>query len=119
MLHDALAEDRSEFVEIMNIPEVRTWLAAQELPVQDPNILFNLLDDGDAELTAEELVKGVERLKGTAKGIDLASFIAEYRSFASKGLWACPSAQRGPVSEYQHRPLRRRKAILKEGPALS
>lgn len=28
----------------------------------------------------EELVKGVERLKGTAKGIDLASFIAEYRS---------------------------------------
>ncbi|CAL1166019.1 unnamed protein product [Cladocopium goreaui] len=76
--------DRSEFVEIMNIPEVRTWLAAQELPVQDPNILFNLLDDGDAELTAEELVKGVERLKGTAKGIDLASFIAEYRSFASK-----------------------------------
>lgn len=25
-------------------------------------------------------MKGVERLKGTAKGIDLASFIAEYRS---------------------------------------
>jgi len=76
--------DRSEFVEIMEVPEVRTWLAAQELPVQDPHILFNLLDDGDAELTAEELVKGVERLKGTAKGIDLASFIAEYRMFATK-----------------------------------
>jgi len=76
--------DRSEFVEIMTIPEVRTWLAAQELPVNDPHILFNLLDDGDAELTAEELVKGVERLKGTAKGIDLASFIAEYRMFATK-----------------------------------
>ena len=29
--------------------------------------------------TKEELVKGVERLKGTAKGIDLAAFIAEYR----------------------------------------
>ncbi|CAK9067376.1 unnamed protein product [Durusdinium trenchii] len=76
--------DRNEFCDIMNIPEVRTWLAAQELPVQDPNVLFNLLDDGDAELTAEELVKGVERLKGTAKGIDLAAFIAEYRSFAAK-----------------------------------
>lgn len=60
----------------------RTWLAAQELPVHDPHVLFNLLDDGDAELTAEELVKGVERLKGTAKGIDLASFIAEYRHSA-------------------------------------
>ncbi|CAE7242440.1 CACNA1G [Symbiodinium necroappetens] len=76
--------DREEFCEIMNIPEVRTWLAAQELPVRDPNVLFSLLDDGDAELTAEELVKGVERLKGTAKGIDLAAFIAEYRDFASK-----------------------------------
>ncbi|CAJ1431260.1 unnamed protein product [Effrenium voratum] len=76
--------DREEFLEIMNIPEVRTWLAAQELPVRDPNMLFNLLDDGDAELTAEELVKGVERLKGTAKGIDLASFMAEHRSFAEK-----------------------------------
>lgn len=76
--------DREEFCEIMNIPEVRTWLAAQELPVRDPNMLFSLLDDGDAELTAEELVKGVERLKGTAKGIDLAAFIAEYRDFASK-----------------------------------
>mmetsp|Transcript_8910 Transcript_8910/g.21332 ORF Transcript_8910/g.21332 Transcript_8910/m.21332 type:complete len:822 (+) Transcript_8910:53-2518(+) len=76
--------DREEFCDIMNIPEVRTWLAAQELPVRDPNILFSLLDDGDAELTADELVKGVERLKGTAKGIDLAAFIAEYRSFATK-----------------------------------
>ena len=27
-------------------------------------------------------MKGVERLKGTAKGIDLASFIAEYRSLS-------------------------------------
>ena len=33
------------------------------------------------ECTEEELVKGVERLKGTAKGIDLAAFIAEYRDF--------------------------------------
>ena len=34
--------------------------------------------------TKEELVKGVERLKGTAKGIDLASFIAEYRRLAKQ-----------------------------------
>ena len=35
----------------------------------------------------EELVKGVERLKGTAKGIDLASFIAEYRNWPKNMLF--------------------------------
>ena len=39
----------------------------------------------DSFLAQEELVKGVERLKGTAKGIDLAAFIAEYRRFARIG----------------------------------
>ena len=29
------------------------WLAAQELPIRDPDVLWKLLDDGDAELTAE------------------------------------------------------------------
>ena len=30
--------------------------------------------------TQDELVHGVERLKGTAKGIDLAAFIMEHRT---------------------------------------
>ena len=93
---------------LLEIPEADR---SSRLPTEDPNMLFSLLDDGDAELTAvsclsylwrvttastltlavkyqtampafpeEELVKGVERLKGTAKGIDLAAFIAEYRN---------------------------------------
>ena len=104
------------------------WLAAQELPVRDPDVLWRLLDDGDAELTAaarvckpasrslavavssavcyvtvliskDELVAGVDRLKGTAKGIDLAAFMMETRAWAawdlsepSKPLVALPSA---------------------------
>ena len=32
-------------------------------------------------------MKGVERLKGTAKGIDLASFIAEYRNWPKNMLF--------------------------------
>ena len=37
-------------------------------------------------LSKEELVKGVERLKGTAKGIDLAAFIAEYRTLNASSI---------------------------------
>ena len=33
----------------------RTWLAAQDLEVTDPDVLFKLLDDGDKQLTAEAL----------------------------------------------------------------
>ena len=83
-------------------------MAAQELPVRDPDVLWKLLDDGDAELTAaarvrksasrsrskcclrqpkqppgakDELVAGVDRLKGTAKGIDLAAFMMQTRAW--------------------------------------
>ncbi|OLP87440.1 Sodium channel protein type 11 subunit alpha [Symbiodinium microadriaticum] len=76
--------DQDEFREIMNNPDIRMWLAAQELPVRDPDVLWRLLDDGDAELTADELVAGVDRLKGTAKGIDLAAFMMETREFQIK-----------------------------------
>jgi len=76
--------DQDEFREIMTSPDIRMWLAAQELPIRDPDVLWKLLDDGDAELTADELVHGVERLKGTAKGIDLAAFIMEHRNFQKR-----------------------------------
>ncbi|CAJ1408869.1 unnamed protein product [Effrenium voratum] len=76
--------DREEFRRVFDMPEIRTWLAAQDLPVADPDVLFKLLDDGDNELTAEELVKGVDRLKGAAKSIDLEAFIMEHRSFAKQ-----------------------------------
>ncbi|OLP87442.1 hypothetical protein AK812_SmicGene31333 [Symbiodinium microadriaticum] len=62
--------------------EARTWLSAQDLPVSNPDLLFKLLDDGDGGLTAdsEELVKGVDRLKGSAKGMDLEAFVMEHRA---------------------------------------
>ncbi|CAE7190439.1 SCN11A, partial [Symbiodinium pilosum] len=44
--------DIDEFRKIFELPEIRTWLSAQELPVQNPDLLFTLLDDGDGGLTA-------------------------------------------------------------------
>jgi len=76
--------DMEEFRRIFELPEIRTWLSAQDLQVTDPDILFKLLDDGDKQLTAEELVRGVDRLKGNAKSIDLEAFIMEQRAFVSQ-----------------------------------
>jgi len=76
--------DMEEFRRIFELPEIRTWLSAQDLQVTDPDILFKLLDDGDKQLTAEELVRGVDRLKGNAKSIDLEAFIMEQRAFVAQ-----------------------------------
>ncbi|CAJ1336444.1 unnamed protein product [Effrenium voratum] len=76
--------DIEEFRQVMENPSVRTWLAAQDLHMNSPEAsdqLFRLLDDGDAALTAQELVEGVARLKGPAKSMDLAVFSLEFRKF--------------------------------------
>eukprot|EP00931_Biecheleriopsis_adriatica_P030328 TRINITY_DN17887_c0_g1_i3.p1 TRINITY_DN17887_c0_g1~~TRINITY_DN17887_c0_g1_i3.p1 ORF type:complete len:250 (-),score=58.38 TRINITY_DN17887_c0_g1_i3:36-785(-) len=65
--------DIDEFREVIELPSVQTWLAAMELGIKDHTSekLFRLIDDGDEELTAEELVRGVDKLKGPARSIDL------------------------------------------------
>ena len=54
-------------------PDARTWLAALDLEINDLEEVFALLDDGDGKLTADELVHGVAKLRGTAKSLDLAA----------------------------------------------
>merc|ERR1719282_849813 len=71
--------DRDEFKLLFEDPAIRTWLSAMELDVRDADKLFTLIDDGDEALTAEELVKGVGRLKGPAKSIDVITMIYENR----------------------------------------
>jgi membrane protein implicated in regulation of membrane protease activity len=61
----------ADFQSILGDPFISLWLEAMELNVGDVELLFELLDDGDKTLTAEELLKGVGRLKGAARSIDL------------------------------------------------
>merc|ERR550532_2117622 len=62
----------AEFKEVLADKEVRTWLAAMELDIHDDDELFNLLDiDDSGSITADELVTGVSRLKGSAKNYDM------------------------------------------------
>merc|ERR1719401_1305441 len=61
----------NEFQEIMELPSVRMWLAAQDISVPDTNAFFRMLAKGDDTISAVELVTGVAQLKGPAKATEL------------------------------------------------
>jgi len=61
-----------EFRTVIKDSIVETWLASMDLDMRDSDTLFMLIDeDGDGEITVEELIQGVARLKGPARSIDL------------------------------------------------
>merc|ERR1712137_851173 len=62
---------RAAFADLLQDKSVSTRLAAQEIDTRDGNLLFDLMDDGSQRLSAPELIKGLGRLKGTAKSLDL------------------------------------------------
>lgn len=67
--------DCVEFHQLLQDKEVRQWLSSMELDIwteQDGDALFTMIDDGDGLVTLDELVKGVARLKGQARNVDLA-----------------------------------------------
>jgi hypothetical protein len=71
---DSGSIDIDEFGEVMHDPEINSWMASLELPVRDPRNLFQLLDvNGSGSLTPEDLIRGMLRLRGTAKTVDLIS----------------------------------------------
>merc|ERR1712173_135146 len=60
--------------------KVKAWLSALGLEVQDTQSLFALLDDGEGEISAEEFVASVSRLKGQARAIDVIAIQREIES---------------------------------------
>eukprot|EP00439_Symbiodinium_sp_Y106_P062467 s2191_g9.t1 len=50
--------DREEFIQVMTDPEIVNWLAAMDLHISDPNMVFDMVQE-DGGITAEQLVKGV------------------------------------------------------------
>merc|ERR1712137_1199086 len=60
-----------EFRKLFRDKQLKMWLAAQDIEVQDAGLLFDLIDDGDGELSCSELIHGMARLRGAAKSIDL------------------------------------------------
>merc|ERR1712228_42115 len=64
--------DKMEFLQLIQNVEVNTWLSSMGLEVGDADALFEFMDtDGDSRVSVQELVHGVEMLKGTARSLDL------------------------------------------------
>merc|ERR1712228_153818 len=70
--------DYDEFMAILTKPEIKSWLAAQQLDVSDAELMFVLMDDGDEQISAPELVKAAGKLKGPARSIDLHNLMMEH-----------------------------------------
>lgn len=60
-----------EFRGIIHDHRVLTWLAALDLDIEQCEGMFDLLSGSDGKISFQEFVKGVQRLKGGAKSIDL------------------------------------------------
>eukprot|EP00440_Ansanella_granifera_P002203 gb/GFBE01002384.1/.p1 GENE.gb/GFBE01002384.1/~~gb/GFBE01002384.1/.p1 ORF type:complete len:553 (+),score=115.54 gb/GFBE01002384.1/:1-1659(+) len=63
--------DLDEFKMMASNPAVSLWLSSMELDEKDNDLLFKLIDNGDASITLDELIKGVGKLKGNARSIDM------------------------------------------------
>lgn len=71
----------TEFEAHLEEPQMQACLKELNVDMEDAHELFRLLDiNGSGSIDADELVNGSLLLMGTAKSIDLASFMREYRS---------------------------------------
>jgi len=75
-----------EFEEVVSDPGVKTWLASMDLDPSDIDQLFFLIDsngNGDGRISVEELIRGVSRLRGAARSIDMATLLSQQEQLAA------------------------------------
>eukprot|EP00929_Paragymnodinium_shiwhaense_P073986 TRINITY_DN37820_c0_g3_i3.p1 TRINITY_DN37820_c0_g3~~TRINITY_DN37820_c0_g3_i3.p1 ORF type:complete len:650 (+),score=152.12 TRINITY_DN37820_c0_g3_i3:54-2003(+) len=80
---DGLLE-KQEFKDILADARVKTWLAAQELEIRDPDEVFTLVDPGRGVISAEDLVRGFSRLKGGAKSMDMVHLMRQMEQVVNR-----------------------------------
>jgi len=71
------ALDMEELDRLLLHPKVCVWLAELGVDASDTQLLFDLLDDGDGQLSKQEFVGGITRLKGEARAQDLVPVAAK------------------------------------------
>jgi Ca2+-binding EF-hand superfamily protein len=69
--------DRDEFEQVLGHPEVRLYLQSLELDIHEEKALFQLIDDGDDNITYAEFINGVMRLKGQARSLDVVAMMRD------------------------------------------
>ncbi|CAE7561757.1 Scn11a [Symbiodinium natans] len=60
-----------EFAQLIESPKLRFWMSQLELDYHDLLGLFEMLDDGDGEISMKEFLESARKLKGPAKAIDM------------------------------------------------
>jgi voltage-gated sodium channel len=75
---------RSEFSAILHNPRVKTLLSAMELDIDNPDLVFDLADDGDGQMNAEEMANSFGKLKGSARSMDIWELINLSRKNSAK-----------------------------------
>eukprot|EP00931_Biecheleriopsis_adriatica_P099551 TRINITY_DN7415_c0_g1_i1.p1 TRINITY_DN7415_c0_g1~~TRINITY_DN7415_c0_g1_i1.p1 ORF type:complete len:705 (-),score=116.96 TRINITY_DN7415_c0_g1_i1:171-2285(-) len=73
-----------ELESVIEDPKMKTWMGALDIDTSDLKQLFKLLDDGDGEVSSEEFLGGIGRLKGQAKAIDMATVLVQMGRLESK-----------------------------------
>merc|ERR1740121_3327081 len=62
---------REELNYLLEKKAIRTWLEAMDLRYSDPDTLFTLIAGDEDEVTVDQFIEGIGRLKGTARNIDM------------------------------------------------
>jgi len=63
--------NKQEFKELISDPVMQKYLSSLDVDVNDTNMLFNIIDDGDGFIDCNEFCKGIVKVKGQAKAIDI------------------------------------------------
>jgi hypothetical protein len=75
-----------EFGRVLRDKSIQTWLESMDLDASNADLLFTLIkQDGSRTISVDELIKGVARLKGAARSIDVQMVIR-----ALQEQWAPP-----------------------------
>mmetsp|Transcript_57654 Transcript_57654/g.135084 ORF Transcript_57654/g.135084 Transcript_57654/m.135084 type:complete len:551 (+) Transcript_57654:95-1747(+) len=86
---------RSEWNAVMGNAGARHWFAAQGLPMQDPDLVFDLLDQDKSECVGmDELLRGVSQLQGPARSLDLACLTGSNRQLLADAKAALAALRR-------------------------
>lgn len=76
---------KEEFRGMLTVPTIKHYLSHLDIEVHDAEGLFDLLDDGDGQVTLSEFVQGVTRMKGQARSADMVSLMYDNKITHEQG----------------------------------
>jgi len=99
--------NRKEFRALASYPVVQAWLASMEIRTDDLDTMFQLMDtDGSDGITFEEMLYGMEQLKGHARSVDLFALMgAQKKQISDLGDGKQDSTELEPTISPSHRVL--------------